>query len=337
MTRRLTYEQIITVLSSDLQDGFVRSMQGMVDNVVLGELIAAIEAGDAQRAYEVLWFNAAALRPLTRAIELVYERSGEWTTDGYPRVPDLPYFRFDVRNQRAEQWIKAKSGTLITAIGEDIRNNVRDTLLDGIERGVNPRQTALSIIGRVDQTTGERVGGVLGLTQQQEGWTRSLRTYLAQGNERYFSMALRDKRFDATVRAAFDSGRPLPSEVVERLVTRYRSSALRYRGEMIGRTESLLAFNAAEYESTLQVLATGKVREKDIKREWDSAGDKRVRPAHKVMDGQQVGPNEAFVSPSGARLMHPGDSSLGAPGSLTIACRCRVKTVIDWFGPLVDD
>lgn len=332
MTKRLTYEQIVTFLESDLQGAFLRSIQGVVDAVVLTELIAAVEANDAQRVYEILGMNAAALRPLTAAIERAYEQSGEWTTEGYPRVPGFPMFRFDVRNPRAEEWLRTESSRLVMQIGEDTRNNVRETLRTGMERGTNPRQTALNIIGRVDQATGERVGGVVGLSQAQEGWVRSARIYLEQRNERYFTMGLRDKRFDATVRAAFDAAKPLPVEVIDKLVTRYKSSALRHRGEMIGRTESLAAFNAAELESARQVVASGAVRDGGVKREWDSAGDSRVRPAHRVMDGQVVGVEEPFVAPSGARLMHPGDASLGAPTSLVIACRCRVKTKIDWLG-----
>jgi hypothetical protein len=332
MAQRLTLEQLLALLSSDLQAAFLASIQSIMDTALVGELVAAIEEGNAQRAYEILGFNAAALRPLTAAIQRVFERSGDWTTEQYPRQPGYPIFRFDVRNPRAEEWIRAKSSELVTRISEDARNNVRETLQDGITRGVNPRQTALNIIGRVDQGTGQRVGGVIGLTQQQEGWVRSLRTYLAQGSDRYFDLTLRDKRFDSTVRAAFDSGKPLSADMIEKLVTRYTSSALRHRGEMIGRTESLLAFNTAEYESTRQVIDTGAVTESDVEREWDSAGDRRVRPTHVQMDGQKRGIGEPFVSPSGARMMHPGDRSLGAPSSEIILCRCQARTSIDWIG-----
>lgn len=332
MAQRLTLEQLLALLSSDLQAAFLASIQSIMDTALVGELVAAIEQGNAQRAYEILGFNSAALRPLTAAIQRVFERSGDWTAEQYPRQPGYPIFRFDVRNPRAEQWIAQKSSELVTRISEDARNNVRESLLDGVTRGVNPRETALNIVGRVDRQTGARVGGVIGLTQQGEGWVRSARTYLLQGSDRYFDLTLRDKRFDSTVRAAFDAGKPIPRDVVEKLITRYTSNALRHRGEMVGRTESLLAFNTAEYESTRQVIATGAVTESDVQREWDSAGDRRVRPTHVQMDGQKRGMNEPFVSVSGARLLHPGDRSLGAPTNETLLCRCRVKTDIDWIG-----
>ena len=60
-------------------------------------------------------------------------------------------------------------------------------------------------------------------------------------------------------------------------------------------------------------------------KEWDSAGDNRVRPEHRELDGQKVQFDQPFVTNAGVRMMHPGDTSLGAGGRSVIGCRCRVK------------
>lgn len=332
-----TLEALLKLLTAEMQSAFLAAIQGVVDQVVLQQIIDAVAAGDADRAFELLGFNPAALRPLTAAIERIYERSGNWTAEGYPRQPGYPVFRFNVRAPDAEKWVKDKSSELVTRLTDDVRTNIRSTLEDGVQRGVNPRNTALDIVGRINRQTGKREGGLVGLSVPQETWVRSFRTNLEQLNEGYFEKALRDKRFDGTVRKAIDSGKPLPRDVIDKLVSRYRDNALKYRGEMIARTESIHAFNVAELESAKQVLATGAVRQKDIMREWDSAGDRRVRPAHKLMDGQRVGLDEPFRAPDGSLLMYPGDTTLGAPGKETINCRCRVKTTIDWIGAQVGD
>lgn len=337
MARRPTLEALLKLLTAEMQSAFLMAIQGVVDQVVLQQVIDAVVAGDVDKAFELLGFNPAALRPITAAIERMYERSGDWTAEGYPRQPGYPVFRFDVRSPNAEKWIKDKSSELITRLTDEARINVRSTLEDGIQRGRNPRNTALDIVGRVNQQTGAREGGVIGLTVNQESWTRSLRTNLEQLSADYFTKELRDKRFDGTVRKAIESGKPLSADVIDKLVARYRSNALKLRGDTIARTESIHALSVAELESARQIVATGAVRQKDVKREWDSAGDRRVRPAHKEMDGQQVGLDEPFRSPDGAFLMYPGDTTLGAPARDVINCRCRVKTVIDWFGPLVGD
>lgn len=59
---------------------------------------------------------------------------------------------------------------------------------------------------------------------------------------------------------------------------------------------------------------------------WHSMGDDKVRftHTHSSLDGQTVPIDQPFVSISGARLLRPHDTSLGAPLSETVNCRCRV-------------
>ncbi len=315
-----------------MRSAFFQAIQSIADDAIIAELERAVANGDAQSVVDLLGFNPAALRPISRAFESIFERSGDWVNDDYPRLPNQPAIRFDMRNPRAEAWLRYRSSSLITNITEDARANVVNMLQAGMESGRNPRNTALDIVGRIDPTTGHRVGGVIGLSQQQEHWARSFRTDLEQLNPRYFDKKLRDKRFDTIVRRALESGEPLTKAQIDKMVYRYRDNALRSRGENIGRTESLAALNAADLESHRQLVDRGLARQQDIKREWDSTGDRNVRNTHRSLDGQFVGLDEPFVSVSGARLMHPGDTSLGAGGQEIIGCRCRVKTVVDWIG-----
>jgi hypothetical protein len=55
------------------------------------------------------------------------------------------------------------------------------------------------------------------------------------------------------------------------------------------------------------------------------------------MEGQAVGLDEPFISPTGAKMMHPGDTSLGAGGDEVIMCRCRARLKVDWLTDLDDD
>jgi hypothetical protein len=238
--------------------------------------------------------------------------------------------RFNVRDPEAEKWLRERSSSLITGIGEDIREAVRSTLQDGMAQGRNPKSVALDLVGRYDRTTKHREGGVVGLGEREQYWARSARAKLVSLDESYFTLELRDKRFDGIVRKAIESGKPLTAEQVTRITDRYRARALQHRGEMIGRTEALAALNRSEYESTRQALAQSGLPPAAAAKVWDSAGDARVRNSHRAMDGQRVGIDEAFVSPSGARLLHPGDVSMGAPGTEVIACRCRVRYDVQW-------
>jgi hypothetical protein len=130
---------------------------------------------------------------------------------------------------------------------------------------------------------------------------------------------------------AIDDGRPLPTETVEKLIIAYKNNALRYRGESIARTEALQSLNRAENEAYLQAVDLGAVNRASARRVWDSAGDSRVRWSHSKMEAQEVGLDEPFRSPKGALMMHPGDTSLGAPADEVVMCRCRVRMRVDFL------
>lgn len=334
-TARQQIDALLTLFGDRIRNAFNSALEDITDNVIISDLARRVAEGDVEAAFRTLGFSEAAMRPLTAAIEQTFEEGGAFTASTFPKRLQMAngrgVFRFDVRNSRAEKWLREESSGLVTRISEDTRNNVRAVIEDGMVRGVNPRTVALDITGRIDTQSGHRVGGVVGLTQQQEGWARNTRRDLLELSDNYFSRELRDKRFDRTVQRAIDSGTPLKADVVEKLVTRYKDNALKYRGEMIARTEALHSLNRSEWEALMQAADIGAIRRQDIGREWDSAGDTRVRWSHERMEGQRVGLDEPFISPSGARMMHPGDTSLGAPGDEVIACRCRVKTVVNWF------
>ena len=338
MTARTDLEALIELFTPEIRAAFLAAIQDIVDNAILKAVIAAIQAGNVEQAFRALGFSPAAMRPLTVAIEKAFETGGVMTGSTFPKYLNTPsgkaVFRFDVRNSRAEKWLRDHSSELITRIESETRTNVRNVLTEGMQAGRNPRNVALDIVGRIDPVSGKRTGGIVGLTEGQEYWVRSARTKLQTLDAKYFAMELRDKRFDGTVRKAIDAGTPLPADTVDKLVDRYKANALRYRGETIGRTEAIQSLNRSEYEATMQAVDMGAVSKNAVQREWDSAGDNRVRFSHQVLDGKRVGLHQAFVSPSGARMMFPGDTSLGAGAAEVVNCRCRVRTIIDWLADL---
>jgi hypothetical protein len=328
-------DELIDKLAPKIRDAFRAAIQGVNDQVILTDLIKAVQAKDYEKAFTTLGMSNASLRPITAALQTVFEQGGVAVGSTFPKVLNTgagrAVFRFDVTNPRAEQWLKEQSSRLIVQIQEDARVNVRNVITRGLEAGDNPRSTALDIVGRIDTRTGKRVGGIIGLTQQQEGWVANASRDLSELNERYFTRARRDKRFDGIVRKAIDSGQPLDQATIDKLVIRYKSSLLQLRGETISRTETIQSLNRSQHEALLQASDMGAVKQKDVKREWDDAGDSRVRHSHAEMNGQTVGLDEPFKTPSGQLLMFPGDSSLGADASETINCRCRTKMKIDWL------
>lgn len=213
----------------------------------------------------------------------------------------------------------------------DQEQAIRQTVEQGLADGRNPRGVALEVVGRLNRQTGRREGGIIGLTSQQAGYATNARKQLEALDEGYFERKLRDKRFDRTVAKAIREEKPLSRADIDRITGRYADRLLAHRGEIIARTESIAALHAGQFEAARQLVESGKVRADQIVKTWDATGDARTRPTHAAMDGQTVGLFEAFTSPSGARLMHPHDVSLGAPADEIIQCRCFMAVKVKYL------
>jgi hypothetical protein len=319
-----------------VRDAILNGLREIRDSAILAELIRMIERGDEQGVLRALGYNPAVFSGYYVAMLQTFEAGGLALIAGLPKYATArdgvrTVMRFNVRDREAEAWLQERSSGLVTEIGEDVRQSVRTSLQRGLAEGRNPRNIALDLVGRVNRETGRREGGAVGLTTGQIGWAQSARQKLLTLDPGYFDMGLRDKRFDSVVRKAIEENRPLPLETVERLITRYEDNALKHRGETIGRSEALAALNRSEFEATRQALLQSDLPLAAAEKVWDSAGDSRVRHSHAEMDGQRVGIDEPFVSPvTGARMMHPHDTSLGAPPREVVLCRCRVRYVIDF-------
>lgn len=243
--------------------------------------------------------------------------------------------RFDVRDPRAERWIAEMSSQLVTNIVADQRAALRTAIEASYAQGNGPRAIARELVGSFNKATGKREGGTIGLTQQQAAYVAAARGELSSADrealQNYLTRARRDRRFDSYVEAALKDGDPIPDDIIERMTNRYQDRLLELRAETISRTETMSAVNASRDEAFRQGLAATGYSAQSVTRTWRSAGDGRVRHTHEAMNGQTVqGLDQPFVSPSGAQLMRPGDTSLGAGAAEIIGCRCDVDTDIDF-------
>ena len=336
-TQQQVFDELLTHYEGAIADAFRATVADLRSTADLQRVITALEAGNLSAAVEALHLDPAAYGPLQDAVQASYIAGGTSGAGLANSQTDASVvIRFNARNFRAEAWLRDHSSTLVTRIVEDQRTAVRQALAAGMERGVNPKTTALDIVGRVNRATGQREGGILGLTAQQEAFSRSARDELASGDpallRNYLTRTRRDARFDRSVAKAIRDETPVPADIIGKATERYKARLLELRGTTIGRTEAMASLHAAKQEAYLQAADAGQVSEADVRRVWDSAGDMRVRHTHAILDGETAGLREPFRSVSGALLMYPGDPS--APAAEIIACRCNLTYRIDFLANL---
>jgi exonuclease VII small subunit len=305
------------------------------NQAVLNEIVRALEVGNVDAVIELLGLDESTWEPMGEAIRSAYREGG---ITGAVQIGTIPtdtgtlVARFNVRNIRAEQWISQQSSRLITELVDDQREMVRQQLQAGLARGDNPRTTALDLVGRIDPATKKREGGTVGLTTQQAGWANSARAELENLNADYFDRKLRDKRLDAKIRRAIESGEPLDQKTIDAAILRIQQRTLKYRGDTIARTESINALRAGQFESIAQAVEKGKLNIDEVIKKWDASGDERTRPWHGIAErtySEGLPLRQPFIV-SGESMMYPGDVSLGATGKNTINCRCRLVAEIDF-------
>lgn len=222
--------------------------------------------------------------------------------------------RFNSLNPKTQEYLQSASATLIRQITEETRTTVNQIVSRGVTTGKNPLDIARDIRANI------------GLTAKQEQAVDNFRQMLMARDRSVLDRALRDKRFDATIRRAIENEVPLSREQIDRMVGRYRQRYQKYRSEVIGRTEAMRAASSGSDQLWQQQVDEGLVRPGQIRREWVYTRDGRTRDSHVAiprMNPDGVGLNEAFQTPDGP-LMYPHDPN--GPARATVQCRCTVFT-----------
>lgn len=308
----------------------------------LQAVITALAKGDIDAAINALNVEPAAYNAFVDQIQAAYSAGGEGAVSTLAPIKDQAgspvVIRFNARNYRAEAWLRDHSSKEITRIVEDQRQAVRAALVRAMEKGANPRTAGLDIVGRINRATGQREGGILGLSAPQEKAVEAAKLELASsdpaGLKNYLTRARRDRRFDRTINKAIREETAIPAETARKALNQYRNKLLDLRGETIGLSEGLASLQAAKQEAYIQAVESGKISARAVSKTWNDCGLINVRMTHRMLNGNTVGLYEPFKSVSGARMMFPGDRSLGAPASETTRCRCNVTYTIDFLADL---
>lgn len=302
------------------------AIQDLKKNAQVQALIAALESRDMRAAMEALHLNRAAFLPLETKLNEAFIAGGQGAVASAPASVTIG-FRFDPGNQRAASIIRERAGRLITGLLQNEIDQAAAIIADGMATGRAPRAVALDLVGRMSRATRRREGGLIGLSAPQRGYVAAARSELASDDpallKHYLTRGRRDRTFDRSIRKAIQEGRRLDATTAAKAVTAYERRLLQLRGDVIARTEGLPAIRAAKREAYQQLADDGRIAVMDIVRGWSTTRDGRQRDTHDAMNGQEVrGLDAPFVSPSGAQLLYPGDTSLGAGVEEVASCRC---------------
>lgn len=219
---------------------------------------------------------------------------------------------FDPANPRAAAQMERQTLGLISRIGEEQRTSIRNALTEALQGGAGPRQAARAYRDAV------------GLTDDQRRAVKRYRELLERGSVEALDRGLADRRYSPMGDTLADRRRyveNLTPEDIDRMTDAYQRKYIKYRSEVIARTETTRTLNEANDEAFRQVTEQAEIGDELIERTWQFTHDSRTRDSHRNMQQRVVrGLNTPFVTGLGNRALYPADANLPAEDS--IQCRC---------------
>jgi len=303
-------EPLLDLLEPRLRLAFLEVVKRIRDEHRLAEIETLLVTGQINRALEAVSVHA---EHLAAAVLDGYTMSARDAAT-FIRERLKAGVTFDLTRTQVVQEMREIRLRVVQELTREQVAATRQALVEGVRAGANPRQTARAFRDSI------------GLTQRQEAAVRNFRRLLSEDPAEALTRALRDRRFDRSLERAAAGETALTQKQINRMVTRYRERYLKYRAEVIARTESLAAVHEGTEAMWAQAISDRLVDPNELLRRWVTAGDSRTRDSHRTMSGQLRPHGEAFVSGNGNSLRYPGDPE--APLSEVAQCRCAITTRI---------
>jgi hypothetical protein len=294
-----------------LRRELLAAIESVKDQVKLKNIQVLIEQGQFE---EALALTGSIPVILSSAVDRAYIRSGESTAEQISNVIGVSVV-FDITSDRAVNAMRNSKLRLISEFTRGQRGATREALVNGLQRGLNPKQQARAFRDSI------------GLTERQVKSVNNFRNLLERNSSESLSRRLRDRRFDSTVQRAIDSKVPLNAKQIDNMVNRYSSRFIKYRAKIIAESEALSVINQANEDMFSRSIEDDLFAEKKITKEWFTRRDDRVRSSHDFMLFQQRAEGESFLSGLGNLLRYPGDRN--APIEDIQGCRCFVTRLIE--------
>jgi hypothetical protein len=257
-----------------LRDAFLAAVSTVKSQVQLNKLSDAIQKGDINGAMAMLAIDekfaaalqgaglAANVQSVRDALQAAYAAGAKAAMQQLPAKVSTS-LSFDLMNPEAVNFLRSYNFELIQQITSQTREAIRQIITRAFQTGGHPYEQA------------REIRDVIGLTARMEQAVANYRQALETGGNALkdaLSRSLRDGRFDSTLMRALQNNTPLDKAYIDKLVARYRERYLKYRAEMVARTESIRASNRGQRELWRQARQQGLLPH-TAKRVWIAFGD----------------------------------------------------------------
>lgn len=289
-------------LQPQIRDAFLQSVRAVLDAAGLEQLTKLLDDGDYAGVEELL----AGARVYDLILPALQSALLDSATTATTEIGSLlrVAMGFDAYNPLTVQTAQQSAGLLIRQIENDARASVRAVIVDALQQGTPPAETARAL------------RQFIGLTDGQRRAVMNYRTALETNDFRNaIGRELADGRSDRRLQRLAESSRrladrtALPQADIDRLVDRYATRYRNYRAVAIARTESINALSVGNRLAWEQAVETGRIHADQVVRRW-FVGDAPCPVCAPIprLNPDGVGLRDAFATPIGPVMdptVHP--------------------------------
>ena len=314
--------ELLKRVSPAIAQAFIAAITASSNKINIAALTAAIRSGNIGAVMEIARTSRALMFPMEEAVRAAF-MAGAMSVAGQvpPRNPfdgSRLLVSFDGRHHRAETWLRANGEKMFDGILGGQTDVVRAIIADGIGINRPVNEIALDLVGRINRATGQREGGVLGLSSSQTDTLIGARTDLSSGEawrlKHYLNLKSRDPAFDGLVEEAIRTGKKLDQATIDRILTKQKSRMLKQRGEVIARDQAFTAIDVGQHQGWEQLVDNGTFKAGDVTKRWQHNLNRPARPDHQAMSGTVKTLREPFLMGDGSLMQHTHDPA-GGPGN----------------------
>jgi SPP1 gp7 family putative phage head morphogenesis protein len=302
-------------MAGRLRNAFLRAVKTLSDSVTAEALAEAIRTGNADQAMAILGIDRkfvdalngkgqeANIQSFRSAIQEVFAAGAATAAESLPKSVGIN-LSFNLMNPETVSFLEKYTFPLIQQISAGTRDAVQEVVVRAFKEGGHPYQQARTI------------KSFIGLTAYQTRAVQNYRDALSSSStlSQSLNRALRDGRFDSTIRRAARNNTGLSQDQIDKMTARYQERFLQYRATTIARSESIRAANMGQRALWKQAVSQGLLKS-GTKRIWITSGDDRTCDICDDLDGETAGLDEEFDD----GIMDPPD-----PHS---DCRCTTALV----------
>ena len=307
-----TYDKLLAKYGPEIARAYRRVIGTVKKSIDEAALIQAIDSRNFSAIVDAIGMTEAQIFPLTEAIRSSYVGSGMAVGEAIRGGT----FGFSAIQPRAARWITESTARLVQGIQDQSRDMVQSVVTRGVMEGRSSAAMARDIIGQGR----DRIGSRIGITVQQSQYVDNMRSDLENLSSHYFTRAQRDRRFDARVRAAIDSGKVLPESEIAKITGRYAERFEKYRATDVARQETRAAVASGQAEGYFQLQNDPAVERVTVRWQHNTGSQKEFRADHEAANGEIHDLGDPWIMDDGTAMLYPHDPN-GGPAQ-NANCRC---------------